>query len=90
MSNFGINQNLRLSSIHRKQSRINVQIQEENVFEKDQTFLVNISKSKDGVISNVSQNTTTTSVVKPSSNKNNLNSTKINRVVNKSELSDHF
>jgi hypothetical protein len=83
MSNFGINQNLRLSSIHRKHSRMNVQPQEENIFEQDTTFLVNI---KDG---SAPQNSATT-FAKPSSNKNSLNSTKINRVVNKTELSDHF
>ena len=88
MSNFGISQNFRSASINRKLSRTNTQTQDENVFEKDSTFVLNLSK--DGVVSKLgnASSATTTSVSKPVANKLHLNSTKTNRLVVKSV--DHF
>jgi len=89
MSNFGISQNFRSASINRKLSRTNAQTQDENVFEKDNTFILNISK--DGLVSSLSDKkdiSITTSVEKPVANKLSLNSTKTNRLVVKTV--DHF
>ena len=84
MSNFGMTQNVRLSSIHRKQSRTtNVQKQEqeeeedENIFEKNTSF-VSSSSSSSSEKKDVKINTTSLL------NKINLNNVKSNRTVIKS------
>jgi hypothetical protein len=81
MSNFGISQNFRVAPINRKLSRAtNVQKEDdENIFEKDSSFVLNISK--DGLVSNEKDDTSSKKTV---SNKLNLNSTKANRTVIKS------
>ena len=84
MSNFGITQNFRAASINRKLSRTtNVQKEDENIFEQDTTFVVNISS-----LSNDKDGSVSTSVEKTASNKLNLYATKTNRTVIKS--ADHF
>lgn len=83
MSNFGITQNFRAASINRKLSRTtNVQKEDENIFEQDTTFVVNISS-----LSNDKDGSVSTSVEKTASNKLNLYATKTNRTVIKS--ADH-
>ena len=84
MSNFGMTQNVRLSSIHRKHSRTtNVQKQEqeeeedENIFEKNTSF-VSSSSSSSSEKKDVKINTTSLL------NKLNLNNVKSNRTVIKS------
>lgn len=83
MSNFGMTQNVRLSSIHRKNSRItNLQKQEEeeedeNIFEKNINF-ISSSSSSSSEKKDVKVNTTSLL------NKLTLNNVKTNRTVIKS------